>query len=277
VNGKEIEFAFSRIDENYLTALQIPLAKGRNFSKDFPADAENSIIVNEAFVREAGWKEPIGKKVFNVNANKQNLTVVGVVKDYHFLSLREKIQPQLFRLGSGDLWVKIKPGHIAHSLQAIEKAYRQVVPFRPFEYEFMDLVNERLYEQEAKWKQMITAGTLLTLFISCIGLFGLTILSAQRRTKEIGIRKVFGASAAQIVSIFSLDFLKLILLAILLASPVAWYAANQWLQSFAYQITISPWMFLLAGALAIVVAFATMSFQALKAALANPVKSLRNE
>ncbi|QHT71929.1 FtsX-like permease family protein [Rhodocytophaga rosea] len=277
VNDKEIYFAFSRIDENFLPTLQIPLVKGRNFSKDFPGDGENSIMVNESFVKEAGWKDPIGKTVFNVNGNEKNMTVIGVVKDYHFLSLKEKIQPQLFRTGSGELWIKVKPDQIPYALQTIEKIYRKLVPFRPYEYAFMDEVNRKNYEAEEKWKQIITAAAILSIFVSCIGLFGLTMLSTERRTKEIGIRKVFGASSGQIATLLSTQFLKMVLLSFILAIPAAWYISHSWLENFAYQIDVSWWIFTLAGILVLLIALFTVSFQAIKASLIDPAKSLRNE
>jgi putative ABC transport system permease protein len=277
VNSKEIGFAISWIDENYLPALQIPLVAGRNFSKDFPADAAQSILVNESFVREAGWQEPIGKTVFNVNGNQKNMTVIGVVKDHHYVSLKEKIGPQLFQLGAGDLWIKLQPDRIPQALQAIEKTYRHLLPLRPYEYAFLDSIHAQYYEEEAKWKQIITVGAVLTVFISCIGLFGLATLSMIQRNKEIGIRKVFGASAAQIVSLVSQDFIKLVCLAFLLAVPVAWYAIHVWLENFAYRVTISWEIFAFAGILALLIALLTISFQSIKAALANPVKVLRSE
>jgi putative ABC transport system permease protein len=276
-DGKEIAFAFSRIDENYLPALQVPLVKGRNFSRDYPADAENSVVVNESFVKEAGWKEPIGKTVYNVNGNGKNLTVIGVVKDYHFLSLKEKIKPLVFQVGSGDLWIKVKPQQIPQALQAIEQTYRKLIPFRPYEYAFMDEINRQNYEAEAKWKQIITAAAILSIFVSCIGLFGLTILSTQRRTREIGIRKVFGASAGQIASLLSAHFIRLVILSFILAIPAAWYSSHTWLSTFAYQINVSWWMFALAGMLMLLTALLTVAFQAVKASLINPASSLRNE
>jgi putative ABC transport system permease protein len=277
VNDKEIFFAYSRIDENFLPTLQIPLVKGRNFSKDYPADGENSIIVNESFVKEAGWTDPVGKTVFNVNGNEKNLTVIGVVKDYHFLSLKEKIQPQLFRMGSGELWIKVKPDQVTPALRTIEKTYRKLVPFRPYEYAFMDEVIRKNYEAEAKWKQIITAAAILSIFVSCIGLFGLTILSTERRTKEIGIRKVFGASSSQIAALLSAQFMRLVVCSFVLSIPAAWYISHSWLENFAYQIDVSWWIFALAGMLILLIALLTIGFQAVKASVTNPAISLRNE
>ncbi len=281
VNNKEKElgFAISWIDENFLPALQIPIVQGRNFSQDFPSDATQSVIINETFAREAGWGPSSGKEAVGqvIDFFDQQLTVVGVVKDYHFTSLKEKIGPLLFKKGTGDLWVKIKPDQLPQAMAAIQKAYEQVIPFRPFAYDFMDTINERNYEAEAKWKQMITIGAILSVFISCMGLFGLAMLSIQRRTKEIGIRKVLGAAVSDIVFLLSNDFLKLVALSLLVAIPLGYFAINRWLENFAYRIELAWWIFTLAGTIAVLMAFITVSFQSVKAAVANPVDSLRNE
>jgi predicted permease len=278
--NREVEFSYEHIDDNYLPALRIPLVKGRNFSAGFPADSTQSVLINEAFAREAGWKDPIGQTV-DLSWKNRKLTVVGVVKDYHFASLKEKIRPQVLsaepELGFGQLYVKIRPGNTPGTLKAIQKTFRQLIPFRPFRYEFMDDLNARQYEAEARWKQIITLGALLTIFISCIGLFGLTALTAERRTKEVGIRKVLGASSGQIVVLLSADFLLLVLLAFGLAAPAAWYATNQWLQEFAYRINPAWWGLALAGSITLVIALLTIGAQSMKAALANPANSLRSE
>ena len=223
----------------------------------------------------------MGKTVDFLNGQVRKLSIVGVVKDYHYESLKEKIKPQLFsteaKLPFGKFFIRIRPDNIPQTLKDIEKTYRTLAPYRPFIYDFKDDLNDKNYEAEAKWKQIITFAALLTVFISGIGLFGLTALSAEQRTKEIGIRKVLGASVTQIVELLSKDFLRLVLLAFLLAAPPAWYAVNQWLQNFAYQIDVSGWTFALAGVAALVIAGLTVSFQAIKAAVANPVKSLRTE
>jgi putative ABC transport system permease protein len=276
IEDREVEFAISFIDENYFPALQIPLVQGRNFSPEFSADQEQSIMINETFAREVGWQEAIGKQVDFFYENKK-YRVIGVVKDYHFSSLKEKISPHLYRVGAGNLWIKLKPGIIAQTLKTIETTHNKLLPLRPFEYKFMNTINTEQYESEAKWKQIITLGAILTIFVSCIGLFGLTTLSMQQRTKEIGIRKVFGASVNKIVLLVTRDFIKLVCIAFVIAAPIAWYAANKWLENFAYQIDISWWIFVLAGSIALTIALLTVSFQAIKAALADPVKSLRNE
>lgn len=282
VNGdKEMSFAYETVDESYLPLLTIPVVSGRNFSKDFPSDSTHSVLVNEAFVKEAGWKVPLGETVNFWYNNNEKYTVVGVVKDYHYESLTQKIRPQLFTMKPGNRYgrafIKIKPGSETASLKYIEKTFKGLFPINPYIYEFIDQDNLRMYESEAKWKQIMLFSAVLTIFISCIGLFGLTVLSAERRTKEIGIRKVLGASVTGVVTILSKDFLKLVLLALFIAIPLAWLASNKWLENYPYRITLSWWMFATAGILVVLIALTTVSFQAIRAAVANPVKSLRSE
>jgi len=279
-DGKQIQFDYDHIDDQYLPALQIPIIKGRNFSADFPSDSTHSVLINEAFAREAGWKDPIGKTV-DLFWRDRKLTVVGVVKDYHFRSLKEKIGPQLFTSepegNSSQVHIKISPDNIPRTLQFIETTYKKLVPFYPFSYEFKSETNLLAYETEEKWKQIISFAAILTIFISCIGLLGLTMLSAEQRTKEIGIRKVLGASVGSIVQLVSSNFLKLVFLANIIALPVAWWAVNKWLENFAYHIDIKWWVFAIAVIITLLIALFTIGFQAIKAAMANPVKSLRTE
>ncbi len=279
-DGKDIDFAYYGIDDQYLPTLQIPVVKGRNFSKKFPSDPTQSVLINEAFARAAGWKNPLGKQV-DFFYKKKKFTVVGVVKDYHYESLKEKIKPQLFTqdpgYGLGQVWVKLDPAAIPETIGSIGKIYRRLMPFRPFSYEFKDETNARNYEAEARWKAMITLAAWLFLFVSCLGLFGLATFTAEQRTKEIGIRKVLGASVGSITAMLSKDFLLLVGLAIGIASPLAWYAAQAWLADFPYRIALEWWVFALAGLLAVGIALLTVSFQSIRAALMNPVNSLRNE
>jgi putative ABC transport system permease protein len=283
INGEaEAGFDYETIDESYLPLYNIPIVKGRNFSPDFPSDSSHSILVNETFVKNAGWKEPIGQVVNFWYRNNEKYTVVGVVKDYHFRTLTEKIGSQLFRLKKPDdkyglAIIKIKPNTAAASLQHIRAVFRKVFPVNSYSYKFKDLENLKNYEAEAKWKQMMLFGAAITIFISCIGLFGLSVLSAEKRMKEIGIRKVLGASVGRVVTTLSTDFLKLVTIAMLVAMPVAWLLANKWLQNYPYRITLSWPMFAAAGLLVVLLALTTVSFQAIKAAVANPVKSLRSE
>ena len=282
-NGKDIPVAFEHIDENYLSTLQIPLASGRNFSKDFPSDSTSSVLVNEAYVAEAGWPKGtgVGRTIDFLNGKDTKIQIVGVVKDYHYGSLREKIRPQLFSIkpdmAYGRFLISIDPNNKVKIIQSIEKIYRKLVPYRPFKYDFMEDLNFKNYEAEAKWKQIIAFGAILMIFISSIGLFGLTMLSIQQRTKEIGIRKVLGASIFQISSLLSKNFLILVLIAFVVAIPSAWLATNKWLENFAYRVDISWQIFAIGSIFTIITALFTVSYQAIKAAIANPVKSLKTE
>ena len=278
--NKQINVVIETIDASYLPLLKIPIANGRNFSPDFPSDSTHTILVNEAFVKQAGWKQPLNQQVTSFENNK-TYTVAGVVKDYHFKPLTEQITPQIFTMNPdnnyGMMYVKIKPGTETSSLQYITKTFKDLFPLSPFVYNFKQEQNEQSYAAEAKWKQIILFSAILTIFISCIGLFGLSVLSAEKRTKEIGVRKVLGASVSSIVSILSTDFLKLIFISLIISIPLAWISANKWLQNYPYRITLSWWLFASAGLLVILIALFTISFQSIKAAIANPVKSLRTE
>ncbi len=282
VNGdKEIHFTYETIDETFTSLLKLQIVKGRNFSPDFPSDSTHSVLVNESFAREAGWKNPIGQEVNFWYNNNEKYTVVGVVKDYHYQSLTQKIGQQLFTMkpgnGFGKVFIKIKPGNETASLQHIEKTFKKLFPINPYSYKFVDQENLKSYEAENKWKQIMLFSAILTIFISCIGLFGLSVLAAEKRTKEIGIRKVLGASVSGVVSILSKDFLKLVIISLLASIPLSWIAANKWLENYPYRITLSWWMFAFAGILVVMIALITVSFQAVKAAMGNPVKALRTE
>lgn len=274
--GSTINYQPETIDENYFPVLKIPLVAGRNFSTAYPADSTQSVIVNESFVRAAKWKNPIGEIV---NTNHSTYQVVGVVKDYHFASLTKKITPQLFNMNGsyGTYYIRIKPNTAATSLKWIQKTYQQFYPMSSYAYVYKNDENRIQYAEVEKWKQIILFGAILTIFISCIGLFGLSVLAAEKRTKEIGIRKVLGASVQNIVTTLSTDFIKLVVIAWMIASPLVYIAANKWLQNYPYRITISWWLFASAGVIVILIALFTISFQSIKAAIANPVKSLRTE
>jgi putative ABC transport system permease protein len=280
-NDSTISFQYETVDESYISELKIPILLGRNFSKSYPSDANNSILVNASFVKKAGWKNPIGQAViFNYDNNKV-YHVIGVVKDYHYLALNQKIGPQLFTMKNdnllGDFYIKIKPNGAPEALKTIQKTFQQFFPMTPYSYNWMDQINLKNYEAEAKWKQIMLFSAILTIFISCIGLFGLSVLSAEKRTKEIGIRKVLGASVNNIVLQLSKSFLALVIISLLIAIPLAWIASSKWLQNYPYRISLSGWLFAPACILVIMIAFITVSFQAIKAAMANPVENLRTE
>lgn len=280
-NDSTIEFDYETVDESFLPTLKIPLVAGRNFATDFPSDSANSVLVNETFVKKAAWKNPVGETINFWYNNDKKYTVIGVVKDYHYGSLTETIGPEVFTMKKenpyGMAFIKIKPNTAAASLNIIQKTFKKLFPLSPYAYTFMNEENRKKYEAEAKWKQIMLFGAILTIFISCIGLFGLSVLAAEKRTKEVGIRKVLGASVRGVVTILSKDFLKLICIALVIAIPAAWIVANKWLQNYPYRITLSWWLFAFAAILVIMIALITVSFQAIKAAIANPVKSLRTE
>jgi putative ABC transport system permease protein len=281
INGNQQQrFDMKHIDEDYLPLFQVPMVKGRNFSKAMVSDSANAVLVNEEFVKQAGWKKPIGE-IVDFFYNKKKYTVVGVVKNYHFLSLTEKMSPMLYTMKPdypwGNVFVKISDKNKSESLNRIQKEFKALFPFIPYQYKFKDAEVAEQYDKEAKWKQIVTFGAVLTIFISCIGLFGLATLSAERRKKEIGIRKVLGASVEGIVRKLSTDFAKLVIIAAVIAVPAAWWAMHKWLENYPYRIDINAWIFVLAGATVLVIALATVSYQAIKAAIANPVNSLRTE
>ena len=211
----------------------------------------------------------------------RKITVIGLVKDYHFESLKEKIKPELFtmepQLPLGRFIIRINSTNIPATISALEKAYHKLFPENPFQYSFRDDSLKKNYESESKWKQIISFAALVTIFISCIGLFGLAMLTTERRFKEIGIRKLLGASTFQLVQLISVDFVKLVFIAFFIAIPIGWLIVNKWLQNFAYRIAISWWIFAIAGMIALLIALATVSFHAIKASLANPVRSLKNQ
>jgi putative ABC transport system permease protein len=282
--GREFAATYEHIDENYLPALQTHILAGRNFSPAFPSDANNSVLINETFAKEAGWKAPVGKTVDFMNLpgwGTRKLTVIGLVKDYHFESLKEKIKPELFtmepQLPLGRFIIRISSSNIPATITSLEKSYHKLFPDDPFQYSFRDDSLEKSYAAESKWKQIISFAAMVTIFISCIGLFGLALLTTERRFKEIGIRKLLGASTVQLVQLISVDFVKLVFIAFFIAIPIGWFIVDKWLQNFAYRIAISWWMFAVAGMIGLVIALATVSFHAIKASIANPVKSLKTQ
>ena len=272
------------VDEDYLSTLQIRLLKGRNFAADRPADKTGSFLVNETLVKELGWTDPIGKRVqFRGDSGRvREATVIGVVRDFNIYSLQHKIAPLILQMPPVDnekdnLYVRVSKNNIPGALKYIEGVYRKFDGSSPFEYHFLDANFSRQYEMEKKQGSLIITLTVLAIGIACLGLFGLVAFSAEQRRKEIGIRKILGANIPSLVGLLSRDLIKLMILAMLIAIPISWSVMQQWLNGFAYRITISPWLFLAAGILAIGVALLTISVQALRAARANPVKSLRAE
>jgi len=269
------------VDENYLPTLGMQLLSGRNFSKEFASDS-TGVILNEKAAEVFGWgAEAIGHTISNSNKRGKIMTyhVIGIVKDFHFRSLHEVISPLVMTLSpnTGMMIVKLKTTDVAGLIAILKTRWDGLGAEEPFTYSFLDDRFNNTYQSEQKIGMILGIFAGLTIFVACLGLFGLAMFTAEQRTKEIGIRKVLGASVAGIVNLLSIDFLKLVLVAVVLATPVAWWAMNKWLMDFAYRIDISWWMFALAAVTALLIALFTVSFHAVKAAIANPIKSLRTE
>ena len=272
-----------RADFNYLDTLQMDMVSGRYFSQARPADRD-SVIINETAVKTFGLENPVGKRLVRgtLTPGKDELvTIIGVVKDFHFESLHRKIRPLAINLLSDEegryISVRTEPEVIPQVLAFSENKWRAFVPGQPFEYFFLDDDFDRLYTAEKKVGRLFTSFSILAILVACLGLFGLASFTAEQRTKEIGIRKVLGASVSGIIVLLTREFSKWVLLANLVAWPVAYFVMHRWLQNFAYRISIGVWMFVLSAFLALVIALATVSYQAVRAALVNPAKSLRYE
>ncbi|NIR49020.1 FtsX-like permease family protein [candidate division KSB1 bacterium] len=272
-------------DHDYLETLGMQVIAGRDFSKDFRTDAGGAFILNETLAKEFGWspEEAVGKKVewdkWGQETSKKG-KVIGVVTDFHLRSLHEEILPTVIHIypsAFSSFVVRIRPENVASTLDFFQQKWQELAPTWPFEYEFLDQSLDQLYKSEQKLAQIFGLFSFLSIFIACLGLFGLASYMAEQRTKEVGIRTVLGATVSSIVKLFSTDFVKLVLIANLLAWPVAYYFMNRWLENFAYRVDIAWWVFVLAGALALIIALVTVSAQAIRAALANPVDSLRYE
>jgi putative ABC transport system permease protein len=265
------------VQDNFQDFFKLKLASGRWFNPANKAD-ENHVILNETAIKEFKIKQPAVGQRFEFHGRKGQ--IIGVAKDFHFRSPREVIKPFVFfreNNWQGDVFIKTNPEQFKKAIATTEKLWKELVPSMAFKYDFLDDTYKKMHEKEAKQGMMFNAFAAIVLLISCFGLFGLATFSAEQRIKEIGIRKVLGASIANITTLLSRDFLYLVLIAVVLASPIAYYFMDKWLNGFAYKINIEWWIFALAGALAILIAFLTVSYQAIKAALMNPVKSLKSE
>ncbi|MBK9488119.1 MAG: ABC transporter permease [Haliscomenobacter sp.] len=265
-------------DYNFVETMGMQMLEGRFFSKEF-GDDQSKIVLNEAAVKQINFTDPVGKKIKLFDQERQ---IIGVVKDFHFESLHEQVKASYMTLtGLNNPWnkmmVRIKGGQQQETIAQIQQFYERYNPGFPFDYNFLDEAYQQQYQTESRVGVLSRYFAGLAVLISCLGLFGLATFTAQRRQKEIGIRKVLGATIGSVTSLLATDFLKLVALAIVIASPVAYYFMNQWLKDFAYRIDMQWWMFALAGVLALGIAFLTIGFQSVKAALMNPVKSLRSE
>jgi putative ABC transport system permease protein len=282
-NTKDVSLNF--VDNSFLQTLGVHLVAGRLFSKDFPTDTANRIILNEKAVQAFGFKsaeDAIGKNIAATRGGNESLfPIIGVVKDFHFEGLQSEIKSFGFltppRVSFNYLVAHINQGSIQPALQTIRTAWNKLNPNEPFEYSFLDQDFQKNYEAEERLAAIIRYFTIVAIFISCLGLFGLTTFTVEQRTKEIGIRKVLGASTPGIVGLLSKDFLKLVILSFVIASPLAWYFIHSWLESFAYRAPFTIWIIIAGWFIALLIAFLTISIQAVSAALANPVVSLRTE
>ncbi|MXV51469.1 FtsX-like permease family protein [Pedobacter sp. HMF7647] len=275
--GQVMGIAQWDVDADFIPTMGMTMIDGRNFSALISTDSVG-IVVNESAVRLLGLREPIGK---NIYASGKKLNIIGVVKDFNTGSLRTKIPPLVISLAESRniMAFRVKTKNISAVIGQIENKYHAVEKMagQPFMYSFLDDDFNSLYQSEQRTGKLFISFAAIAIFIACLGLFGLITYAAEQRTKEIGVRKVLGASISNIVLLLSNDFLKLVAIAAIIAFPLAWYSMNLWLRDFAYRIDITWWVFALAGVLAFVIAFGTVSFQAIKAAVANPVKSLRTE
>jgi putative ABC transport system permease protein len=270
------------VDHDFIPTYNIHLSAGRNFSRDFSTDSVNYVI-NEAAVKILGWKSPQSALGKDIAYGGTKGKIIGVTNDFHFESMHQKIVPLLMRMpsfnqgGYGVLSVKIAGNNIPSAINSIQNTWARYLPDAPFTYTFLDESYSTLYDAEQKQGTIFTIFACIAIFIACLGLFGLSAFSITQRMKEIGIRKVLGASVNNLLTLLSKDFLKLVLIAAIIAFPIAWFSMNSWLQDFAYRIYIHWWVLAAAGIVAGVIAFATISFQAIKAAVSNPVNSLRSE
>jgi len=268
------------IDYDYIKTLGMKIVAGRNFSRDFGSDS-NAVIINQATAQVLGYPNPVGQKVYQSqdDGKTKPLTIIGVVKDFNFESLHQNISPLCFSLGGGaGLGIfKVHSANLQNLIAGIQNKWKTMAPGLPFNYRFLNESFDQMYRAEQRAGTIALIFSVLAIFIACLGLFGLATFIAKQRTKEIGIRKVLGASVSSVTKMLSKDFIKLVIISCAVAFPLSWFAMNKWLQSFAYRIHISWWVFMVAGAMAILIALITVSFQAIKAAVANPVESLRSE
>ncbi|WP_128545972.1 ABC transporter permease [Larkinella soli] len=271
------------VDESFVPTMGMKILKGRNFSLDFPADSASSMLVNEEMARLLNWSDPVGKTVrLQTGPTPTDLTaykVVGLVKDFHFATIRHKVEPlfMLFNRNNGQLAVKINTANAPETLAFIEQTWKRINPETPYDFSFLDEDFGKLYRSEQAFATMFSHFTILALFIAVLGLFGLAAFTAEQRRKEIGIRRVLGAETGSLLFLLSKDFVRLVLVAFVVASPLAWYLMDRWLAGFAYRTDQSAVLFVVAGLAAVLVTLITVNVQVFKTVNANPVKSLRSE
>jgi putative ABC transport system permease protein len=275
--NSDVQFTQSAVGYDFAKTMHLKFAQGRDFSKDFATDSVGYVI-NESALKIIGYKDPVGKPL---TFWQKKGTIIGVLKDFHFNSVHTPINPLVLRLGENIEWgqalVRTQPGKTREAIAGLERLCKELNPKFPFTFKFSDEEYAKLYESEQVVSQLANYFAFLAVFISCLGLLGLVTFASQQRTREFGIRKVLGASPVTLFGLLSKEFLLLVVIAVATASPIASIAMNKWLQDYVYRIDISWWMFAVAGLVAILIALITVSFQAIKTAIANPVKSLRTE
>lgn len=282
-SGDELKtYSFAIIDNCFLNTYQIPLTTGRNFTAqecNVEWNDNSKVLMNETAIKQLGFTNPEDVLKTKIQWDERKLDVIGIVKDYNHEGVKKAIDPMIFypQNNSNYFTVRLTPENVESKISSLEKMYKSNFGGNPFEYFFIDENYNKLYASEMQYGNIFTSASLWAIFIACLGLFGLVTFTVESRTKEIGVRKILGASVANIVSLLSKDFIVLVFVAFIIASPVAWYFMNSWLKDFAYRIHISWWVFAIAGFAAITIALITISFQSIKAAIANPVKSMRTE
>jgi putative ABC transport system permease protein len=269
-----------QVGMDFVTHFGLELVAGRTYSRDHPTDSSQALIINEAAARQYGYTNPadiIGKKFSQWGRQGE---IIGVVKDFNYTSLHRNIEPLTLPFApyeSRYLSLKVKSENISTTIKEVGEVWSKLVPHRPFLYSFLDDDFNRQYQADFMFRKLFTSFSCLAIFIACLGLLGLATYTAEQRTKEIGIRKVMGADLRNIILLLSKDFIKLVLIAIIIATPISWYTMNRWLEGFAYRMEVHAWIFILAGCIALSIAVFTISYQSIKSALMNPVSSLRSE
>jgi putative ABC transport system permease protein len=268
-------------DWDFAKALGLKIIAGRDLSENFKTDFQQSVLINRTAANTLGYtpEQAIGKRIKNLSKDSLRRTIVGVVEDYHFQSMKKQIEPLVISPGTDKrlALIRLKTDNLQSTIAAIKKVYATVASDYPFEYSFLDEQFDRAYKTESRQQSVLSIFSIVAIFIACLGLFGLASYTAIKRTKEIGVRKVLGSSVQNIVLLLSTDLLKPVLLGTVIAIPIGYYATNKWLEGFAYRIHFHWWMFAIAVMVAVTIALLTVGFQAVKAAIANPVKSLRTE
>jgi len=267
------------VDYDYINTFGLEIVEGRNLSEEFATDSTEAYLINEAAAEELMLEKPLGTPIRALDGHPAG-RIVGVVKDFHYRSLHRRIEPLVLRIDPRNMWcmsVKLSAGNLKSHLAVLEKEWKQLAPDYPFSYQFVDQTIDRQYKAEQNTGVLIGSFAALAIIIACLGLLGLTAFMTEQRKKEIGVRKVLGASVSGIIMLLSKDFSRLILIAFILVVPLAWYAMNQWLADFAYQVNMSPFVFVGAGLVVLIIAFTSVFYQALKAAIVNPSETLRNE